>query len=199
MAGRHRSVQMSNAGLDDLFQDDEEVVAAAPRRRPWLLRALLPAFALTAVGYTLSHALGVAPPLVLLFALVVGAFLIYEAAASSREPRWRRARDLVRPRRRPEVADDPGPADGVLAAVATWDRRLERARSAPRHAAGLLVKQLGDLADERLRQRYGVSRGSDPGRSRSALGEAAWAVLHRAGGPPTDAEVDTLVQRLETL
>jgi len=199
MAGRHRFVELANAGLDDLLEDEEEVVAAAPHRRPWLLRALLPAFALTAVAYTLSHALGVAPPLVLLFAFVVCAFLIYEAAASSREPRWRRARDLVRPRLRPEVADDPGPADGVLTAVASWDRRLERARAAPPHAAALLVKQLGDLADERLRQRYGVSRGSDPGRSRSALGEATWAVLHRAGGPPTDAEVDTVVRRLETL
>jgi hypothetical protein len=190
---------MANAGLDDLLEDGEEFPAVAPHRRPWLLRAALPAFALTAVAYTLSHALGVAPPLVLLFAFVVGGFLIYEAAASGREPRWRRATDLVRPRLRSRVADDSGPADGVLTAVATWDRRLERARAAPRHAAALLVKQLGDLADERLRQRYGVSRGSDPARARSALGEGTWAVLHRAGHPPTDAEVDTVVQRLETL
>jgi hypothetical protein len=186
MAGRHRSVVLANAGLDDLFEDGDEPVASVRARRPWLLRAVLPAFAVTAVAYTLSHALGVAPPLLLIVALVTGGFLIREATVSSREPRSRRVRDVVRPRLRARttvdatsfrgaapfrgaaVADastDGASADGVLTAVAVWDRRLERARAAPRHAAALLVTHLGELADERLRQRHGLTTRPGPGPS----------------------------------
>jgi hypothetical protein len=90
-------------------------------------------------------------------------------------------------------------ADGVLIAVAVWDRRLERARAAPRHAAALLVTHLGELADERLRQRHGLTRGSDPARARAILGDATWSVLHRAGRPPADGDLEAAIRRLETL
>jgi hypothetical protein len=203
MAGRHRSVGLANAGLDDLFEDGDEQVASVRARRPWLLRAVLPAFAVTAVAYTLSHALGVAPPLLLIVAIVAGGFLIREATASSHEPRWRRVREVVRPRAASAddaaSADAAALADGVLIAVATWDRRLERARAAPRHAAALFVTHLGELADERLRQRHGLTRSSDPARARTVLGDPTWSVLHRAGRPPTDSELDAVVRRLETL
>ncbi len=221
MAGRHRSIALANAGLDDLFEDGDDQVASVRARRPWLLRAVLPAFAVTAVAYTLSHAFGVAPPLLLLVAIVTGGFLIREATASSHEPRWRRVRDVVRPRaasadhaasadRASSIGgvapaggiastDAAAAADGVLVAVATWDRRLERARAAPRHAAGLLVTHLGELADERLRQRHGLTRSSDPARARTVLGDPTWSVLHRAGRPPTESELDAVVRRLESL
>ena len=205
MAGRHRSVALATAGLDDLFEDEDEQVGTVRARRPWLLRAVLPAFAVTAVAYTVSHALGVAPPLLLIVALVTGGFLVREATVRSREPRSRRVRDAVRPRlhsRTPNGAASgggPAAADGVLTAVATWDRRLERARAAPRHAAALLVTDLGELADERLRQRHGLTRGSDSARARVVLGDAVWSVLHRAGRPPTEVELDAVVRRLEAL
>ncbi len=175
---------------------------------------MLPAFAVTAVLYTLSHAFGVAPPLLLIVAVVMGGFLIREATVSSREPRWRRVRDVVRPRlraRSAEVATTCGrhrgrrhsggrpAADGVLTAVAVWNRRLERARAAPRHAAALLVTHLGELADERLRQRHGLTRSSDSARARAILGEATWSILHRTGRPPTDGDLDAVVRRLEML
>ena len=211
MAGRHRSVGLATAGLDDLFEDEDEQVGTVRARRPWLLRAVLPGFAVTAVAYTVSHALDVAPPLLLIVALVTGGFLIREATVRSREPRSRRVRDAVRPRLHsrtangatsgsdPASADEATSADGVLSAVATWDRRLERARAAPRHAAALLVTDLGELADERLRQRHGLTRGSDSTRARVVLGDAVWSVLHRAGRPPNEAELDVVVRRLETL
>jgi hypothetical protein len=189
---------VESSGFDELFTEDDEVVVRASGRRPWLLRAVLPAFAVTAVAYTLSHAIGVAPPLLLLLAMVLGAFLIREAAASGREPGWRRARDVVRPLS-PNVASQLEPPDGVLAAVSVWDRRLERASAAPRHAAVLLMTHLGDVADERVRQRYGVTRATDPARVRAVLGEGTTAVLGGTGRPPTDAELNAVVSRLEAL
>ena len=77
MAGRQPVVQMSNAGLDDLFQDER---GSRSRRRLAAGRGCCGRScrrcALTAVAYTLRHALGVAPPWCSSSPWSVGAFLI---------------------------------------------------------------------------------------------------------------------------
>jgi hypothetical protein len=193
-----------DAPLDELLHDVDDV---GPARAPqsgwfWIGRVGLLTGAASALVYTLARAVGLAPPLLLILAISGGAVIVQEVAGLVREPRWRRTRDVLRP---PAGRSAPAPrSDGMLAAVRRWDHRLASvgATRAGRPAADRgLRAALGELADERLRQRYGLTRASDPTRARQVLGEPVWQVLQRgaASRPPTPAEVEVAVRRLESL
>jgi hypothetical protein len=196
MARRDKAVPLADAGLDDLFDSGEEPVASGRTRRPWLLAAVVAILALSAVLSVLARAVGLAPPYALIVSVVAGFVLIRTAAVAVREPTWRRANDFVRP------PDEPSPAgaadDGMLAAVGAWNRRIEPSLSSSAESRALLARDLGALADERLRLRHNVTRTTDPVRSRALLGDAVWSVLRRNGNI-TPADVTAVVQRLEAL
>jgi len=164
----HRD-DLSNANLDDLLG---EVEVPTPTRRVgrWALRGVVQTFVITLIVYTLARVIGLAPPFLLILSIAGGAVLVRLAAVSVKPPRGHRPTRLVATR----PAEPPARADGMLAAVRHWDRRLADTDR------GLGVA-LGELADERLRQRHGLTRASDPARARALLGEPVWALLDPAG------------------
>jgi hypothetical protein len=188
MPGRRRRDQVPDTKLDDLFGEVEPAAGPAPSGRRLALTAVVQTFLVTAVLFTVLRLIGLDPSLPLVLGISAGAVLVRLAAASVREPRGRRISDLMRPpRHRREPATR---SDGVLMAVRRWDRRLANTDSG-------LSASLGDLADERLRQRHGLTRASDPARARALLGEPVWALL--AGGTVTAAQAETAIRRLESM
>jgi hypothetical protein len=190
-----------DADLDDLFSYEEVEPAGPPRveRRPWLVIAVLQTFAVSAVVFTGFRAADLAPSYLLIVAVCAGAVLIRQAVLVAREPRWQRTRDLVRgPAWAAEELRQDG--DGMLEAVARWDRRLDWGTTNAERFGSAVARRLGELADERLRQRYGLTRASDPARARDLLGEQAWAIIHgHVDVSPPPAEVARAVASIETL
>jgi hypothetical protein len=189
MPGRRRD-ETPDTKLDELFGEVEPTGpggGTVPGWR-WVLRAAVQTFLVSAVAFTGLRLLGLAPSLPLILAVAGGAVLIRLAASSVREPRGRRPADLMRPSR--HRAEPPPRVDGVVVAVRRWDRRLATTDSG-------LSASLGELADERLRQRHGITRASDPSRARALLGEPVWALL--AAGTVTAAQAETAIRRLESM
>ena len=63
-----------------------------------------------------------------------------------------------------------------------------------------MTGRLGDLVDERLRQRHGITRASDPRRARTLLGEHVWNLTSApVARVPSPRDVHQLVQRMESL
>jgi hypothetical protein len=190
-----------DADLDDLFSYEEVDSVGPPRleRRPWLVIALLQSFAASAVVYTGFRAADLAPSYLLIAAACAGAVLVRQAVLFVREPRWQRTGDLVR-RPRATMDESRADGDGMLEAIGRWDRRLDWGTTNAERFGSAVARRLGELADERLRQRYALTRRSDPARARDLLGEQTWAIIHgQVAEAPTPAAVALAVARIESL
>jgi hypothetical protein len=97
-----------------------------------------------------------------------------------------------------EVGDlerEPGEGnpDGLGPAVHRWRTRLRRGDRT-------LHPHLAELVDERLRQRHGCTRGSDPDRARALLGERLWSYLaDPAARTPASRELAAMLTTVEEL
>jgi hypothetical protein len=204
MTRLRRSAYGTDARLDDLLTEAAPAVGAS--ERGWVatgLRTVLAAAALAFVAWLAADVINFIPPYPLLFALCLALLVLRRAVRSAAEPEEPRAATLVR---RPIGWGYSAPGewhssgDGMLAAVRRWERRFERGGQRVEEFAHSLAGPLGDLADERLRQRHGCTRSSDPERARRLLGEQAWEVLH---GPyrqvPSPSAIVAVVQRMESL
>lgn len=166
-----------SAGLDDLlsYDDGSTSTAGKPRTRiGGALRMALAAAALTAVTLVGLRMLGVTLP-----SGVVAAGWLAMLAVGRVSGRLRPS-PLGR-RRAYRYGDDDEQwrraAEDVLhAAVRRWERRLAWSQGKPDHFNRFLPA-IGELVDDRLRQRHGLTRGSDPRRARALLGERAWSLL----------------------
>ena len=202
-----RLAQAPDARLDELlrFADDappsSDPWADPGGRQPWRLRALGQAFAISAVVYTGFRAFGYAAPYTLIAAVSAAAVLVRRAVAVVSESPSIRARDLVRsPHGIRQIT--PGGwyegGDGMLNAVRRWDRRLDWGATALERFNHTMPGRLGELVDERLRQRHGITRASDPVRARSVLGEDLWTFLHQpVKHVPTPQQVAAVVGAME--
>jgi hypothetical protein len=197
---RHRRDEL-DASLDDLLGVEAPAIPA--KERPWLFRSALVAFAAAAVGYTAFRAFDLAAPFPLLLAVCMGVVIIRRAVSVTAEPYPLRTRDLVGP---------PGPAmmievsgwydgsDGAIYGVRTWEQRLDWAVSAPERFTMTVAGRLGELADERLRQRYGFTRADDPARAERLLGERLWILIHdEPQRVPSHRDVAAAIGALEQL
>jgi hypothetical protein len=191
----------ADADLDDLFSYEESEPSGPPRadRRPWMAIAALQTFAVSAVVYTGFRAFDLAPPYLLVAAVCAGLVLLRQAVLFTREPRWQRTRDLVRGPAG-ELAEAREDGDGMLNAIGRWDRRLDWGATTGERFTSAVSRRIGEMADERLRQRHALTRESDPVRARELLGEEAWALVHgQVGGSPPPALVARAVARIEAL
>jgi hypothetical protein len=126
--------------------------------------------------------------------------LLRWALGRSAEPDWLLARDLVRPvrvRRRLEPGEGYEGGDGVAEAVRRWDRRLGWGEKDAQRFAVTVGRSLGELVDERLRQRHGITRATDPVRARHVVGERVWALLGPLHRPPTPRQVMAALDEME--
>jgi len=160
--------------LDDLLSQEpderERPSRPASHAARWLLRTALLAAAVAAtlvlvlrvLGYDLSFpvAMATACALLALRALVAG--------LGPPPP------DQMAPLPLAEPA--PLRPDHLAAAVRTWQVRLSWGRAGIRPFTRI-SPLLAELVDERLRQRHGCTRASDPQRARTLLGERLWSYL----------------------
>jgi len=207
MPKRERRARAADAHLDDLLRFEDVSGAAPPRPaghdRVWIAKALLLGFASSAVLYTLARVFDLGPPYPLVLAVCLGAVLVRQAAGAVAEPRWLKTASVVRAPS-PERAITPGGwhtgQDGVRDAVQRWARRLDWGASNADRFSSTVVTRLGQLTDEVLRQRHGLTRATDPARARELLGPQVWKLLHDQGQTvPSASDVAVAVQRLETL
>ena len=191
---------MSDGGLDDLFgmtapAGGEKAPKVRARRSPAVRIAGNVALvaAATVVLVAALRAAGVHISLLLVIAMLAGLRVVTIAAAAVRPPRARRGGSG-------SGGAPARPADSLRATVRRWELTLDKAHSDPDTYARNVLPVLGELADERLRLRHGLTRSSDPRRARELLGEQVWAVLSDSGrrGLKT-RDLETYVQAMERL
>ncbi|MEV4692983.1 hypothetical protein AB0K27_17930 [Micromonospora echinospora] len=90
--------------------------------------------------------------------------------------------------------------DALRTAINGWERPLDWSADNRERFTERILPRLGELADERLRQRHGVTRESDPARARSVLGEPLWTFLTTpARRPPSPRDLAAIVAELEKI
>jgi hypothetical protein len=193
-----RSDSSAAAPVDHLYGFEEQ----APRpRRPWWVSAALTVLVSSALTYSVLFAINRLLPLALIVALCAAAVLVGQASRSSVEPPWRRVGQLVRPIRfRRQQEPDAGyeGGDGKIQEVRRWDRRLDWGTYADRFAHTVGVP-LGELVDERLRQRHGITRASNPALARELVGARVWALLGPLERIPSHRQVMAALDDLDRL
>ncbi|MGI5212162.1 hypothetical protein [Plantactinospora sp. CA-290183] len=192
----------SSASIDDLLRHDEE--PAGPVRRRGALRRWLPAvFGAAALAAAVVLGLrmvgvGVSAPAV--FAGFLALILLRRVTARLAPPPPVRIRLPGGTRDSDEADYNWAARDALGSAVNRWETKLAWSQGEPERFARGVLPMLGDLADERLRQRHGITRASDPARARKLLGEPLWALL--AAPPkrtPAPRDLAALVAPLEKL
>ncbi|MGW4497128.1 hypothetical protein ACWENR_00690 [Micromonospora sp. NPDC004336] len=194
---------MSSTSIDDLLSFEEERPRREePERRGRLgqvLRALAGMAAVVVVLVAGLRAVGLRVPLLILVAGVVALFAVRRvvaALASSPPPAGSR----------PSVPRDDdgtwnwGARDALRTAINGWETPLDWSTSRPERFTRVVLPRLGELADERLRQRHGVTRESDPGRARALLGDRLWTFLETPPRrTPSPRDLAAIVAELEKL
>jgi hypothetical protein len=195
---------VSVTSIDDLLGYEDEPAPAGRRGAGGVIRAVLLGAAVTAaitLGLTVAR---IAVPVVLVAAAVY-ALLILRGIL-----RAVRATAIAPLRRMGEESGDYAfggghylsTPDAMRRAVLRWEHRLAWHADAPGTFAVQFQPFLRELADERLRQGYGVTIAADPARARRVLGEPLWELLtgehRRPPGPRELASAVAAVERLRT-
>jgi hypothetical protein len=147
---------------------------------------------LTAVGFLVLAMAKLTAPIWFLFAVASAIVIVYQAVRRVRPPlparaAWRRH------------ASDP-PPDGLRGAVKRWETRLEWCYADNGAYNRKVLPLFGEVVDERLRQRHGITRESDPARARQLIGEPLWTFLAGPGRrPPAPRELANLIAWMERI
>lgn len=185
--------------LEQLFADSEPVRPQRRRRRP-LVRDTVLALLIGGAAYAVLRVFGFVVPFpvlagtamaVLLLRRALAGVPVDEPPAALYSPVW-------------GVLDEEsarfGPVDGVARAVQRWESRFGWTERDQVRFTTAVRPRLRDLADERLRQRHGVTLRSDPARARELLGDPLWTFLHDpVRRPPGPREVATIVGEMEKI
>ncbi|MFC7544835.1 hypothetical protein [Plantactinospora sp. GCM10030261] len=186
-----------SVGIDDLLGDADEP-PARPRRGGGgarVLRTLLIAGAITAVVLAGLRVVGVAVSAIAVLAGVLTLLVVRRVAAGLAPPPSARIAPA-------SPGGDPSwvARDALDRTIGRWEHTLGWAEKDVDRYNTRVLPRLGALADERLRQRHGLTRRSDPARARALLGEAAWHTLAtEVRRPPSPRELAALVAELERI
>jgi hypothetical protein len=197
---------VSETSIDDLLRHDEE---PPPRPQPkrvssgagWWVRTLLMAGGLAAVAVFGMRMGGLRLSIPLAFAGCLALLLLRRVVALVASP------PLVKVGLRRVVGEESGTynwaasQDALRVAVHRWEVPLgwSRREDADRYLR-TVPKMLREVADERLRQRHGLTIASDPKSARVLLGEELWTILTTpVKRPLAPRELAASVSRLEKL
>jgi hypothetical protein len=82
----------------------------------------------------------------------------------------------------------------------SFERRVAKAMEDPGRFDYVLRRQLSELADHRLRNRFGVDSRTDPDRARELLGESLWHLMTTPTREvPTRQQLDSWIRAIEVL
>lgn len=192
-----------STSIDDLLTSGEEPTGGAERpsggRARGLLRTVLVTAAVVAVILVGLRAVGLRVPIWIIVAGVLAVLAVRRVTAALSPPPPPRAGV-----RAPD-GEEPGTwnwsaRDALRTAINGWERPLDWCADNRERFTERVLPRLGELADERLRQRHGVTRESDPARARALLGEPLWTFLGTpARRPPTPRDLAAIVAELEKL
>ncbi|GIH09954.1 hypothetical protein Rhe02_80210 [Rhizocola hellebori] len=181
--------------LDDLLGSaDRSAEPVTPKRqRPRALMLLLQAAALVlVVFYGLRLMERTAPFL----ALVAGALTIvfgFDMVKALRPPPPGRQAGRFH-------EEKPTVPDGLNSAISRWDVMLDWCSTDVSRFNRRVLPRLGELVDERLRQKHGITRAADPEAARQILGDTLWGfVTMPSRRPPNPRDLDQIVTALEKL
>lgn len=198
-----RASGAEEVGLDDLFGtvEGQPAAFAGSGNARWLLGRAFLSVAVGAVIYGGLMFLEYVVPYPLIVVTVFTAALVKHLLSGlgiRRLPRQLTGQGLraVVTGRRPYPEAD----DGIAIAVGQWQSKLVSSGRGRGKLPRQTVSDLRDLVDERLRQRHGVTRDTDPVRAQEMMGEHLWRMLHATrGSSPTQEDVALAVQRIEEL
>ncbi|WKU04219.1 hypothetical protein [Micromonospora sp. HUAS LYJ1] len=192
-----------STGLDDLFSFEEEPPPRTGRTRGGharqAFRLLLTAAGVTAVVLVGLRAVGLRLSLGIVVAGVLAVLVVRRVTAALAPP------PPPRGGARAPAGEEPGTynwaaRDALRAAINGWERPLDWSSGNQERFTDRILPRLGELADERLRQRHGLTRESDPTRARALLGEPLWSFLDTPSRrPPSPRDLAAIVAELEKI
>ncbi|MFG2053554.1 hypothetical protein ACGFI9_05920 [Micromonospora sp. NPDC048930] len=194
---------MSTSSIDELLSFGEEPAEEPGEARRGPLRPVLRTLAVTAaivvVVVVALRAVGLQVSLWILVAGVLAVLAVRRVTAALSPPPPPRAGA------RAPAGEEPGTwnwaaRDALRAAINGWERPLDWCGGNRDRFAERILPRLGELADERLRQKHGITRESDPARARTLLGEPLWTFLSTPSRrPPSPRDLAAIVAELEKL
>ncbi|MFI7212195.1 hypothetical protein [Micromonospora maritima] len=192
-----------STSIDDLLAFGDDPSGATERasggRARWLLRTATVTAAVVVVVVVALRAVGLLVPIWIIVAGVLAVLAVRRVTAALTPPPPPRAGA------RSSAGEEPGSwnwssRDALRAAINGWERPLDWCGGNRERFTERVLPRLGELADERLRQRHGVTRESDPARARALLGEPLWTFLGTpARRPPTPRDLAAIVAELEKI
>jgi hypothetical protein len=196
-------------GLEELMRSGEEEPPPPRHRRidgsftreAIVLCLYAAGFALA--GYALLNLANMRVAYPLLFVIALSALVIRRAVREVRESDELLPGDLIRSL--PPAARTRGEgwyegSDGLSRAVMRWETRLEWTSSERKRFAARVPGLIGELTDERLRQRHGITRASHPERAKEICGPALWTFMEKPVTKlPSPRELAVVVTDLENI
>lgn len=196
-----------DVGIDDLLgapaegEPEPDPQSEPEPARSWRTRlwwTALVAAAVAGAAYVVSLPLGLKIPYILLFAGCFALLAVRRAVRAVAAPRMTVG---VRPPAPVDPRIDPTRVpDGIELALGRWNNRLSASERDPQRFLSVVRPRLAEIAEERLRQRHGVSRADDPQRARQLMGERLWTFLFAPlTGVPNPRELADVVEDMEKL
>lgn len=194
---------MSSTSIDDLLAFEEEAAPAGPqarrsRARP-VLRSLAWAAAVVAVLLVGLRAVGLQISLPVLIAGVLAVLAVRRITALLAPPPPQPAGGRV------VTGEEDGSynwdtRDALRTAINRWERPLDWSTTRAERFTDVVLPRLGELADERMRLKHGVTRESDPARARVLLGDRLWTFLETPPRrTPSPRDLAAIVAELEKI
>ncbi|MBQ1018499.1 hypothetical protein KBX71_11585 [Micromonospora sp. D93] len=194
---------MSSTSIDDLLAFEEEGAPAGPKARDsrWrpVLRSLAWAAALVAVLLVGLRAVGLQVSLPVLIAGVLSVLAVRRVTALLAPP------PPPPPARQAGAGEEDGSynwdaRDALRGAINQWERPLDWSSNRTERFTEVVLPRIGELADERMRLKHGVTRESDPARARALLGERLWTFLETPPRrTPSPRDLAVIVAELESV
>lgn len=191
------------ASIDDLLAGPmtEEIPRAlapapTPRAAPWLFWASVVSALAAAAVFVVTLAVGYKISYLLLFCSFFALVSLRRALTTLAAPRLVVGAEPKASA--PTDADER--ADGLQLALTRWRKRMATSQREPDRFASAVRPRLAEIADERLRQRHGVTRVSDPRRAREIMGEQLWTFLiSPLARTPNPRELASVVKDMEKI
>ncbi|MBM0225716.1 MULTISPECIES: hypothetical protein [Micromonospora] len=192
-----------STSIDDLLSFEEEPAGPAVQSRGGpvrlVLRALLVTAAIVAVVVAGLRVVGLQVSLWIVVAGVLALLAVRRVTGALSPPPPPRAGY------RAPAGEEPGSwnwaaRDALRAAINGWERPLDWCAGNRERFTERVLPRIGELADERLRQKHGITRESDPARARTLLGEPLWTFLSTPSRRrPSPRDLAAIVTELEKL